>query len=196
MPVLLLSLFLLVLELQIGLTVMDTDLISQKQTVMQELLDNALHHASFGVEEESLKRTGAFFDISSQALIRLHERMGQNGGYTWNGLAYQPGQGSVTNSVVPAAFVQLDEWEATTELTFRYTGGELRLASHTQTWSDSPLLFIRIVDDTNGGKVYKLPPKVITGSLLVAVAMVDDEPISNLFARHTFPVVSVQEIQH
>ncbi|MBO8163928.1 MAG: hypothetical protein H0Z34_09470 [Brevibacillus sp.] len=193
MPILLFGLFAMLFLLFPGMMVMDTDAITGKQMEMQRLMDNANHHATFAIVDEENAQGSVELELD-EALQRFHQRMFQNGEYTWDGAKYVPGVKSITTSPVFAAFHYVDylQWEDSHRMVVQYTGSSLQVASFTKMADHGALLEVEVRDQA--GNTYSLPPTILTGPCLVAVAMVDDEGLG-LAGRHTFPVLSVQAVK-
>ncbi|GED32386.1 hypothetical protein P9G84_13750 [Brevibacillus centrosporus] len=193
MPKILLALFLHFVLILAGVMVIDTDVTAGKKMEIERLIDNSNHHASFALVEE-LKRQGVIEIDKPTALERFHARMNQNGSYTWNGVgAYMPGPKSITktNVFVGWKYIDFQQWHNTYDLTMTMNGALIQETNFTDMGPGSILRASLIVN----GTTYELPPKVMTGPCLVAVAYVDDPGISPRVGRQLIPVISVQELR-
>lgn len=195
MPMLLLSLFLYTFLLLTGMVVIDSDNSTAKQMEVQRLLDNANHHASFALVEE-LKRQGVIEIEMTRALDRFHARMKQNGYYTWNQDKYLPELRSITQKPLPTAFYYIDfsEWKHSYRIEWSYNGTAIREDSIAKVSDAGSKLEIAV--RMQDGTEYPLPPKIMGGPCLIAISVIDENPILKKAGSMTFPVVSVQEIKY
>ncbi|WP_019123882.1 hypothetical protein [Brevibacillus massiliensis] len=193
MPVLLFGLFSVLFLLFPGMMVMDTDNITGKQMEVQRLIDNANHHASFAIIEEENAQGSVELNFD-EAMQRFHQRMLQNGVYTWDGTKYLPGEKSITKSPVYVSHRYLDylQWEGSYKMIVQYKGSSLLESSFTKVADQGATLEVEIRD--HKGNIYTLPPKIVNGPSLISVAVVDDEGLG-IAGKHTFPVLSVQEVK-
>ncbi|MDC0764242.1 hypothetical protein POF51_26335 [Brevibacillus sp. AG] len=193
MPKLLLGLFLHFVLLYAGMLVMDTDDITGKKMEIERLIDNANHHASFALVED-LKRQGVIEIDMPKALERFHNRMNQNGNYTWDDIGkYTPAPNSVTKTNVNVGWQYIDfqQWHDSYDVTLTMTGNSIKTTSMMNMGPGSVLRATLVAN----GKTYELPPKVMTGPSIVAVAYVDDPGLIPKLGRQIIPVISVQELR-
>lgn len=193
MPKILLTFFLHFILIYVGLLILDTDTMTGKKMEIERLIDNANHHASFALVEE-LKRQGVIEIDMPTALERFHARMNQNGNYTWDGVgAYTPAPSSITktNVYVGWKYIDFQQWRNSYNLTMTFNGRTIEQSSFTHMGSGSVLRARLLVNGTE----YELPPKIMTGPCLVAVAYVDDPGLSPKIGRQLVPVISVQELR-
>lgn len=176
---------------------MDTDMAMQKKAEVKMLLELANHHATFAVDPV-LKTEGVIDLIEDEALVRLDQRMMENGGYHREQHAYIPAADSVTTDPLPFAryYADFRSWRQDVDLRFRYNGKTLVLeqAVPGSVRPGGGRLQISVV--TEQGEELRLAPKIMVGPSHVIVAYVDERPFLSMLPAHAFPVVSVEEVKH
>ncbi|MGG4499147.1 hypothetical protein [Brevibacillus reuszeri] len=194
MPKILLALFLHFVLIFSGVMVLDTDVVTGKKMEIERLVDNANHHASFALVEE-LKRQGVIEIDMPKALERFHTRMNQNGSFTWDKVgSYIPAPNSITknNVYVGWQYIDFQQWKNSYDITMTLSGASIKTTNMTSMGTGSVLRAKLVVN----GTVYELPPKVMTGPCLVAVAYVEDPSFIPRLRTQIVPVISVQELRY
>lgn len=183
--------------LLLGLVVVDSDLALQKKQEVKTLLELANHDATWAVDQV-LKTEGLIDLVETDAISRFERRMEQNGQYHRQGAVFIPDATSVTTDQIAFLHYYIDfrQWRQDTRMFLRYTGDKLVLENvsiDNQTQPSGGLLQITVTSEN--AEQLSLAPKRMIGPSLVAVAYVDEQPLTPLLPGHSFPVVSVEELK-